>query len=620
MFTIKCKYLCPLCCSIKPFVKIQYFSTKQSILGALILFLLLPALLINLGLVAFYDDEAIRALVAMEMNISGEFITPTMFGELYYNKPPLYNWILHAVFEITNRNDEFICRLVTVLFLLVYAGSVYYFFRRNMNGKCVDDWTGASPPYPPRGGTDPFFEDTTEVTLNKNFNRISFFPLFPSTTALSPLGGGRGGMRTQEIPTTKIALITSLALITCGRILFWESMLGLIDICFSWIIFLLFMVIFQEGEKKRYGRLFIFSYLLAAIGYMLKGLPAVAFLGIALLTYFIWQKKIKQLFSIKHILGGILFLIIVGGYYFLYSQQNGLEEILKTVFHESAKRTFVEHGLGDTLFHFFTFPFEMWYHFLPWTFLIICLFRKNVFNILKENKFIFWNILVFITTVLPYWASVEVYPRYLLMHVPLVFSALFYFYFKKKKENGWQAKTVEMVFFASACLSVIAALLPMGWEQAKDVPFRYVKSISVAAILVIASVLFWKWKTQRMLVFVLVLLAARIGYDYFILPSRVKVECSTQVRESSKKAVEMAAGEPIYIYKNSLGFQPMTGYYFTRETGKILEKKFGELKWETFYLVHPGNYDARIFKKYEEIKIKWECGNVWLMKKRPVYK
>ena len=39
-------------------------------------------------------DEAIRSLVALEMKLSGNLITPTLHGEYYYNKPPLYNWIL----------------------------------------------------------------------------------------------------------------------------------------------------------------------------------------------------------------------------------------------------------------------------------------------------------------------------------------------------------------------------------------------------------------------------------------------------------------------------------------------------------------------------------------------
>ncbi|HFA48513.1 MAG TPA: hypothetical protein ENJ95_05775, partial [Bacteroidetes bacterium] len=313
-------------------VKVQNFSTKQSILLAAAIVLLLPALLTNLGLIAFYDDEGIRSLVALEMQISGNYLTPTMFGEHYYNKPPLYNWILIAFFELTGRNDEFTARLPTVLFLLAYAGSVYWFFKKN----------SALP-------------DSRTVDC---------------------------GLRTADCRT--VGLTTALALITCGRILFWDSMLGLIDICFSWVMFLLFMVIYREGEKGRYGRLFLLSYFLAAIGFMLKGLPALVFLGMALLAYFIWQKKTAKLFSWQHIMGGSIFLIIVGGYYFLYSQENGLEVVFNTLFDESAKRTFVKYGFGDTLLHLFSFPFEMWFHFLPWTLFVILFFNKNAFKIIKE--------------------------------------------------------------------------------------------------------------------------------------------------------------------------------------------------------------------------------------------
>ncbi len=548
-------------------VKTQHFSTKNSILLALATILLLPALLLNLGLVAFYDDEAIRALVALEMQISGNYITPTMFGELYFNKPPLYNWILLTVFELTGKNSEFICRLVTVFFLLIYASSVWYFFQKNL--------------------------PETQAVRSPSFSGLN------PVRALQPL-----------------PLLSALALITCGRILFWDSMLGLIDICFSWVMFLLFMVIFQKGEKQAYGKLFAWSYFLGAIGYLLKGLPAIAFLGIALLTYFIWQKKINRLFSWHHLLGGTVFTVIVGGYYALYGQQNGLSEILKTVFQESAKRTFVEHGFGKSILHFFTFPFEMWYHFLPWTLLAVCFLEKNFYRKIVENKFITWNVLVFLTSILPYWSAVEVYPRYLFMHVPLAFSVLFYFYLKNKEEQGWQANLVEMIFFAATALAVVGALLPIAWDPAQDMPYVIAKSIGLSVLFAGLACLFWKWKGQRILIFVLVLLTARIGYNMFILPSRLEIECSTQVRSSSGKAVEIANGKPIYIYKNSIGFQPATGYYFTRETNNILRKKYDNNIGDSFYLVNPEIYGAHIFKKYSEVKIKWKCGEIWLMGKR----
>ena len=67
---------------------------QQQYMVWIILLLLIPALFINLGMSPLIADEATRGMVAFEMQQSGELITPTIHGEYYYNKPPLYNWIL----------------------------------------------------------------------------------------------------------------------------------------------------------------------------------------------------------------------------------------------------------------------------------------------------------------------------------------------------------------------------------------------------------------------------------------------------------------------------------------------------------------------------------------------
>lgn len=528
----------------------------QRILLLAVGLLLLPALLTHLGLLAFTGDEGIRALVALEMDISGNYITPTMFGEFYYNKPPLYNWILLAFFELTGRSDELIARLPTVFFLLAYAATVWFFIKKHM---------------PARTSGPSIF----------NF---------------------------------QFSILSSLALITCGRILFWDSMLALIDTCFSWLMYALFMVIFTQGERERYGRLFAGAYLLAAIGFMLKGLPAVVFLGIALVAYFIWAKKWRKLFSLAHIGGMAVFGGVVGGYYALYAQQNGLSTVFSTLFAESAKRTFVEHGIGKTVLHLFTFPFEMWYHFLPWTLLAVFLFGKKALQQIRKDRFIAWNALVFITTILPYWTSVEVYPRYLLMHVPLAFTVLFYLYFKSKAVGTKTVRWVEGIFQGLCWLMLAASFAPLWWQAVADVPHLHLKT---SLLVVSMALLIWcyrRWEAHRMLTFVVVMLVARMAFNWFVLPTRLDVDCQTQVRQTSLDAVKLAAGRPIHIYKNSLGFQPVTGYYFTRETGQILRKQHaGDFDRNACYLMDTTVY-TRPHETLSKVKILWECGELELVK------
>ncbi len=79
---------------------------------------------INVG-----HDEGIRALVAMEMNFSGDYIVPTLNGELYLNKPPLFNWILAASFKLFGYN-EFALRLPTIISIFIGGCCVYWFTRR----------------------------------------------------------------------------------------------------------------------------------------------------------------------------------------------------------------------------------------------------------------------------------------------------------------------------------------------------------------------------------------------------------------------------------------------------------------------------------------------------------
>jgi 4-amino-4-deoxy-L-arabinose transferase-like glycosyltransferase len=540
----------------------QILANPNRLLLLAIGLLLPPALLTHLGLLGFYGDEGIRALVALEMHVSGNFITPTMFGEPYFNKPPLYNWVLLAVFQLTGRHDELIARLPTVFFLLAYAATVWFFVKKQ-----------CSKPQPP------------DCQL-------------PS----------------RDIGTRPVQLLTPLALITCGRILFWDSMLALIDTSFSWVMYTMMMVIFTNGEKERHGRLFMLAYLLAAIGFMLKGLPALVFLGIALVSYFFWVKKWRPLFSLAHLGGMAVFGGVVGSYYLAYAHQNGgVATLFSTLFNESAKRTFVEYGFGKTVLHLFTFPFEMCYHFLPWTLLALHLLRKNALQLLQQQRFITWNALVFITTILPYWASVEVYPRYVLMHVPLAFTVLMYLHFKGKETKSPTANRVEGIFQVLCWGMLAASFAPLFWPAVQQVDFLYLKVGFLAGAMGLLLWAYRRWEAQRLLVFVAVLLVARLAFDWFIMPRRLQIDCNTQVRQSSLNAVEKAAGRPVFIYKESLGIEPTTGYYFTRETGQILRSKQSDFDTSACYILNKYHYHVP-HQELAKINTLWQCGELSVVK------
>ena len=70
----------------------NYISRFPGKTFAALLFLAIPPFFINLGLLPLFADEPTRANVALEMILSGNYSVPTIGGEYYYNKPPVYNY------------------------------------------------------------------------------------------------------------------------------------------------------------------------------------------------------------------------------------------------------------------------------------------------------------------------------------------------------------------------------------------------------------------------------------------------------------------------------------------------------------------------------------------------
>jgi len=300
---------------------------------ALILFF--PAYLINLDMVQLIRDEAIRAIVAFEMLKSGDFITPTIGGEPYLMKPPLFNWILAFFFSVTGSWSEYVIRMPVILSIIFFSLTIFLFTR-------------------------------------KKFGNL-------------------------------MALANALAFVTYGRIIFYESLHGLIDMTFSWLIYSFFMLSWYFFEKRKYLVLFLVAYAIAGISYLLKGLPSLYFVAVTLLILFIQGKKFMMLLNWRHFLGIALLVVIVGSYYLMYFSRNAIEpgQVLQVLTGEVTRRTVVRFGIWNTILHFFTYPFETIYHFLPWSLLVIMILGKGSLKMIKGDKFLFYLVLVFFFTSKP---------------------------------------------------------------------------------------------------------------------------------------------------------------------------------------------------------------------------
>ncbi len=87
----------------------------------------------SLQLMELRAEEPRRAVIAMEMIYGKNYIVPKIFNYNYYNKPPLFNWLLVLVFRITGSFNELWVRLPSILSLFATAYFVFKITARNIN-------------------------------------------------------------------------------------------------------------------------------------------------------------------------------------------------------------------------------------------------------------------------------------------------------------------------------------------------------------------------------------------------------------------------------------------------------------------------------------------------------
>lgn len=93
------------------------------------------AYLPNLGLRTLRLEEGRRATPAREMLASGDFIRPTLYGETYLSKPPLYYWIVAATGSILGEVTPLAVRLPSALAALGCAFIALCFAPRTLDRK-----------------------------------------------------------------------------------------------------------------------------------------------------------------------------------------------------------------------------------------------------------------------------------------------------------------------------------------------------------------------------------------------------------------------------------------------------------------------------------------------------
>lgn len=491
----------------------NYFEANPGKVFFYLLLLAIPAFFINLGLQPLFADEPTRANVALEMILSHNYAVPKIGGEYYYNKPPLYNWILALFYLLTGSFSEFVTRLPALIPLFLFAITIYY--------------------------------STAYFLKNK-----------------------------------KIAALSGILSLVYGRMISYDSMLGHIDILYSWLAYISFMSIFYFYLKKKWFLLFFISYIITAITFLMKGMPSIVFQGLTIITLLVYTKNLKKFFSWQHILSGIACLLIIGAYFYNYSLYNSnLAEYFSTIWNQSSQRTAAQSQLKETITYMLLFPFDQLWQLFPASLLILFCFHKNFIKGIKANPFLTYISLIFLINILVYWISPMTRPRYIIMLYPLLLIIGSYAYYSYGAANPTALKifNITLVILSALITLFIPAAFFAGLQS-------FVPLLTLKVVIVFLCCAFCTWNiytssTQKIIYFLAFMLILRLAFSWFVLPHRYEHGSSKYDKMMAEDAGAVSIGAPLYFYQYHPDILAIPGHHkfiFYMERKRMQPVKFVE--------------------------------------------
>lgn len=389
--------------------------------------------------------------------------------------------------------------------------------------------------------------------------------------------------------TKEFAFLAAITTVTSGRFLFYDSMLGLIDTVFTWVIYLLFMNIWYFGKREQWWRLFLGSYFLMATGFMLKGFPAIVFQGLSLLAGLYFFGRLKLLFSWKHLAGVAVGAGIIGLWLGMYAQYRPLELLIPNLLHESVKRTAVEYAFSDTIYHISKFPFFSLYHFLPYSLFLIFWIDNKLWQKIRSNEFVFFNFLILAVNLPVYWTSSNVMARYLLMFIPLFNVIGLYLLDDNHLTRTWRFKGFYWILGSLLAFSpIITAALPFI-DQVNFLPGIWPLSIVLTVVLATLAAMYFIDRERFMWWFITALLVARIGFNLIILPVRNHENDTFIARRDVLQMVDKYKDRRWYVWADSETREPAM-FYATARLGYIIERTDQPDIPNALYLVNMRQY------------------------------
>ena len=399
----------------------------------------------------------------------------------------------------------------------------------------------------------------------------------------------------------RFGALSAMLFVSGAGILMYFSMLAEIDLFYSLVTFASFLTFFHFYQTQRYWAAFLLMYLLGAIGTLTKGPPSVLFLGLTIFAWLAWKRDLKRLFSGAHLAGAALYLALLGGYLYIYSQYNTLANYFPGLWGQSSEMTILERSFGQLLLHLVNFPLEILKDLLPATFLLVFAIRRDFWKIVRSNDLILFAILTFVVNIPAYWVSPGARLRYIYMLYPMLLYVLVFFYQQQEGVKKWMEQSLRIV---SGIVLGALVVAPLAINFVPDLDFmqgRLPLSIAFSAIL---GLLFWVYLRKPKLtmhLLILGMIVARILFDLSVLPQRAHDSGALREKQLAADILKLSGEAPLYMYgEGRISFTSTV--YIGLMRGAALRRK-RELQSREYYLAETallqGRSDYETLLKFE---------------------
>jgi 4-amino-4-deoxy-L-arabinose transferase-like glycosyltransferase len=386
----------------------------------------------------------------------------------------------------------------------------------------------------------------------------------------------------------------ALLFASSGAIYYYFSLIGEIDLFYTLITIACFFAVFHFQQMGNYLLLFIFSYSLAAVGLLTKGLPSIPFLALTLLSWLIYSRAWRKLFSWQHLMGILSFGVLVGGYALAYHTYNPIQNYLTALFSESVERTAVDNSVGRLIGHLFSFPLDTIKDSLPATLLLLFLIRKDWRKLILSNPLITFSAITFIVNFALYWLSPGARQRYIYMLYPFLIIIGLYAYEHRSEGQKWAFITFRILVWV-AVGALMAGSLAINWIPTFDfLSYRLVLSLVGFTGLLGVGYWYYTHPSKPLIALVMAAIAFRLFFDFCIPAQRAHDSAGQRNRDKAIEIHEQVGEDQLYIYRNAR-FSFTTVYYLNQLRGQTLRSQ-DELK-EGAYFIAPdsilADYPAR---------------------------